>query len=98
MQRGPPPVNYLFVFAAKQKQKPFYWVPTRRTIDQWREVEYIGIPRVLFQIIGRMYPAYAEHYCSLFREVASDVELIDESRLARSIRLESLADDETAIP
>ena len=72
MAKGPPPTNQLVLCASDRDKKPFIWVPTKRFLDRWgieaarESVDKIGIPRVLFDVLGVMYPAYKDLYCARF--------------------------------
>lgn len=81
-----------------------YWVPAKEDMaliaSHYEDlgIEHIGITRVVFDILGIMIPEYKAGYCDAFLSNAIDPVPIPQSHLARSLRLESLADDEYAIP
>lgn len=104
MQRGPPPCNFLLVLASARSQKPYYWVPDSsffKSVHQTlrdQSVEKVGIPKVLFEVLSIMYPAYGTEYCSRFSQQGSSFEWIPDLHLTRRIELETLEKDKYAIP
>jgi hypothetical protein len=63
-----------------------------------QSVEKVGIPKVLFEVLSIMYPAYGTEYCSRFSQQGSSFEWIPDLHLTRRIELETLEKDKYAIP